>query len=299
MNMKRKTFVRTSIVSIALSLFLLGWGASKAQAQLGSPPPTYDYDNVTPSTQPPASTLLGGPVHNYETRFLRTHQLNIPIVVPLVELQQLLPAGFVAIATPSGSDTALVTLGFHYQVRWEKIGDTTFGPFSALVIFPPLVLNTNLGRTEQVSLVHEVSDPDTVDFLNDTFGPGGHRLAKVKVEIKEKKEMLRFKFDVQDDDLGLDVRATAEGSATIVTRLKSDPFPPPLRWLNGSNPNPPNPPWRAALQADLNVVPTTSENVEVVAPHNKLHLPGGDLTILGVGSPMVFLRGTEAFTKLE
>src|SRR5712691_2463308 len=59
-------------------------------------PPTYDYDTATPGTQPPTSPLLAGA----EARFVRTLALLFNVIVPLTELQAILPAGFTATELP-------------------------------------------------------------------------------------------------------------------------------------------------------------------------------------------------------
>lgn len=282
-------FISLAVLALAFSLFL---GTSRVQAQSGSPPPTYDYDAGTPGTQPPTSPLIAG----HETRSLRTHQLTISVFVPLSELQAILPSGFMALANPAASNTALVTLSFVYQVRLELTAGGTFGPAS-LFSAASIVSNTDLGRQESLLLGFWANEPTFVDAINAHFGSGSSRLAETEVEIQERAEALRLIFDVEDKALGLHVKAGAEDPAAIANRVKIDPDPRPRRFLN--NGVSPNPAFRIAVQDDRNTVPTASANVKIRTRMGKLQLPGGDLTIMGISGSVVFHRWLEIFTKLE
>src|SRR4051812_16607357 len=95
-----------SLIRAALLVSLVS--SSFAQSGSGSPPLTYDYNPAVAGIQPPL--FLGSASADY--RSLRTYQVNIPVLVPISELQSLMPAGFTALETPSGSNTGTLTLGF-------------------------------------------------------------------------------------------------------------------------------------------------------------------------------------------
>jgi len=292
--------VVASTVAILLGLMLVLLGSSQVGAQgptpTGSPPPTYDYDADRPGTQPPTSTLPGGLLENYEARSLRTHRFGVQVRVPLAEAQALLPPGYVATASPSGSSTAVVNLLCEYQLRVEQSGVGSFGPASGLLVALPAVQNTNLGRSEGLILATFLNDQSTVEAYNSNFGPGVTRLAKTEIEIEEKGGKLRFTCNVEQEGLGFRLRLGAEGPAALVNRAKADPAAGFSRFLNGLTLGPA---FRQATQADNVVVPAGSANVTVEAKDGKLHLPGGNLTLGLVTGSVNILRNLEVFTKLE
>ena len=300
MNRSIPKSVVASTVAILLGLMLVLLGSSQVGAQgptpTGSPPPTYDYDADRPGTQPPTSTLPGGLLENYEARSLRTHRFGVQVRVPLAEAQALLPPGYVATASPSGSSTAVVNLLCEYQLRVEQSGVGSFGPASGLLVALPAVQNTNLGRSEGLILATFLNDQSTVEAYNSNFGPGVTRLAKTEIEIEEKGGKLRFTCNVEQEGLGFRLRLGAEGPAALVNRAKADPAAGFSRFLNGLTLGPA---FRQATQADNVVVPAGSANVTVEAKDGKLHLPGGNLTLGLVTGSVNILRNLEVFTKLE
>ena len=256
------------------------------------PPPTYDYDWLTPGTQPPQSPLLDG----YTYRSVRTYQVAIPVLVPLDELQAVLPPGFVAIATPAGSATATVTLNLFLDQRFQPtVGGPTYGPTSALLV-TVTALNNNLAtpRSEIVFPAFEASA--YINELNAAFGPGSARLAKVEVEIEEKKGKLHFSFELSDPGIGFKLKAEAEGPAAINNRVISDPVGLAFRTFNGYTPNQA---FRASSQSDTLSIPSASAGVKLSAPGNQLQLPTGKLSILGLGANVTFSRGVEFVLKFE
>jgi len=299
-NRSRPISVIASTVAVLLGLMLVLLGSSQVGAQgptpTGSPPPTYDYDPIKPGTQPPTSTLPGGLLENYESRTLRTHRFGAQALVPLAEAQALLPPGYVATASPSGSSTAVVNLFCEYQLRAEMSGVGSFGPASGLLVTLS-AQNTNLGsRSEGLILATFLNDQSTVEAYNSNFGPGVARLAKTEVEIEEKGGKLRFTCNVEEEGLGFRLRLGAEGPAALVNRPKADPAAGFSRFLNGLTLGPA---FRQATQADNVVVPAGSANVTVEAKDGKLHLPGGNLTLGLVTGSVNILRNIETFTKLE
>ena len=264
---------------------------ARAQAAQGSPPPTYDYDAATPGTQPPTSPLVAG----YEFRSLRLYQMSVPVLVPLAELQAALPSGFQPVATPANSTTATVTLMFIYQQRFERTGVGSFGPFSGVLV-STTVLNTNTSPARQEILFPAFEVNDWVGPLNDSFGPGAARQANVKVDISEKDGVLRLKFDVHDTASGFKVKAQAESPVQINTRSVSDPIGLPFRTLGGTTPNNA---FRGASASDTRAVPVADAAAQVEAPAGRLTLPGGNVTILGLGANVSFSRNVEFFLKFE
>jgi hypothetical protein len=288
-------FTLTLAAALAFALVVRDRGMAQGTGATGAPPPTYDYDPTVPGTQPPASPLLANPT----TRSLRTHQLNVPVLVPLAEAQAVLPPGFNAVESASGSGTATIILVFFYQQQFERIGIGTFGPASGLVLSIP-ALNTNIqpNRVELILPTLELSDAPSVEAANAAFGPGSSRLAETKVEIKEEGGRLRFTYHVVDEALGLNVKVNAEGSAVIVARSLSDPAPMLFRTLD--NGQAPNPPLRNAAQQDSNAVPTAEANLDLSLGGGRLRLPGGGhLTVIGVGPTVTFFRWVEFIVQPE
>jgi hypothetical protein len=286
--MRSKASSRLGLLAFALAQLLAFAPSAPAQGD----PPTYDYDTLTPGTQPPQSPLLDG----YTYRSVRTYQVAIPVVVPLAELQAVLPSGFVAVASPSGSATAAVTLNLFLDQRFQPAaGGPTYGPTSALLV-TATVLNNNLAtpRMEIVFPAFEASAD--IDRLNEAFGPGAARLAKVEAEIEEKKGRLHFSFDLSDAEIGFKLKAEAESPAAINNRSVSDPVGLAFRTLNGTVPNPA---FRASSQSDTLSVPAAAAGVKLSAPGRSLQLQTGRLSILGLGANVTFSRNVEFVLKFE
>jgi hypothetical protein len=291
---------RAVLLGSVLLLFAIGAGtfgvrrgATAQPPPMPGLPPTYDFDPMTPGTQPPTSPLLAG----FEARWLRTHQLSVTALVPKAELQAILPPGFVAQATMEDPNLAAVGLAFVYQQQIERTGVGAVGPSSGVfVVHNALNTTTDPDRVEQLALASLLNDQPTIDALNTAFGPGSGRMAEVEVEITEKAGTLRLSFDV-DAGSGLRVKAAAEGPAAIMNRFQFDPGAVAVRWLNeGAMPNPPS---RFAVQGNNRSVPTDQANFQFETPNGQLSLPGGTLTITGVGATVTFLWWGEFFNKLE
>jgi hypothetical protein len=257
-------------------------------------PPSYDYNTDMPGTQPPTSALLANPA----THTLRTFQLSVSsVLVPLGELQAILPSGFNAIESSPGSGTASLILDFIFQERFERIGIGTFGPASGLQV-RATVFNITLSRQETLLLAQEYSDPAFVDAINAANGPGSSRVAEAKVEIEEEEGQIRLKFEVADEAIGLDVEVRGEGrSADIVQRFHVDPQVVAFRSLN--NGLSPNPSFRLAVQQDRSQIAITDSNPKLSGARGQLRLPGGSLTLVGFGPSFNIVRWQEIFTKPE
>jgi hypothetical protein len=281
---------RSTAVSYALAIstvFL--FGAVDLLGQAG-PPPTYDYNPQTPGIQQPASPLIQG----YELRIFRTFVLNVPVFVPLGELQAILPNGFVAVANPAGSNTASILVSFVYHQRTERTGGV-FGP-STLFVVTGSAFNSFLQRNETMLLANEQSDPTSVEKANEFFGEGTSRLAQIEANVDESSGLLSFRFDVNDDFLNLRLKLRAVGPAANVTRVIQDPVSTPLRALSGRLAMRSS--W-PANQFDNTVVTISEDNPRVQAPGHRLRLPGGDLTMVALGTTMTIQRWRESFFKAE
>lgn len=291
-----------AVVLIALPLVQLGSGRPSIvrahPAAHPATPPTYDWDTATAGTQPPTSPRLASP----SARLLSTLRLAFTVMVPLEQLQAILPAGYVATeAAPAGSGLASVSLQFRFQERFERVGVGTFGPSSGLLVFH-IARNTALNRPELLALAEEESTTSVVDAFNAVFGPGSSRLAEVKAEIEEEAGTLQVKFDVEDESIGLDINVTASGPAAIEARGHGDPAGAPFRGLN--NGASANAPYWFGFMNDFRPVPITSTNFFLgIGPgrygEGVLGLPGGAVDVVGVAANFAFLRWHDNHYQLE
>jgi hypothetical protein len=282
-------------ISKALVLLLGAAIGSYAQANEGTaaPPPTYDYDSATAGVQGPKSPMVAG----YTYRSVRSFQMAVPVLVPLTELQAVLPPGYTPVATPAGSDNATITLNFFLDQRFQPnaASPTTFGPTSAVLI-TTTALNSNLSTPRQEIVFPSFEASSDVDRLNAAFGPGSARLAKVNASVSDKKGVKTFKFKITDKELGFELIAEAEIPGNIPNRVMSDPVGLPFRTFNGFEPN--NAFW-AASQADAAVVPVAETKLLLYAPNDRIVFPTGAVTIKGVGANITFNRNLEFILKFE
>ena len=145
--------------------------------------PTYDYDTTTPDrAERPTSPLLANPTARDAGMF----RLDVPALVPVAQLQAILPAGFNATEFPApGSGRALLPLLFLFQERCERFAQPSgFGSFSGLSVVHT-AHNSVMNRNEILVLAAEFSEASNVDCFNAAFGPGSARLADVEVEVEE------------------------------------------------------------------------------------------------------------------
>lgn len=264
-----------------------------AQDGTPAPPPTYDYDTATPGVQGPKSPLLAG----YTYRSVRPYQVGIPVLVPIADMQAILPPGFTAVATPAGATNTTLTLSFFLDQRFQPDATslTTFGPASAMLV-SATVLNTNLATPRQELVFPCFEASAYVDQLNATFGPGAARKAKVRAEFIEHNGNLKFKFVISDSDLGFDITVSGEGPAALNNRSISDPVGLPFRTFNGMQANQS---FWASSQTDSLAVPITATNLTLATSDNRLHFPGGSLGIVGFGANMTLSRNVEFILKFE
>jgi hypothetical protein len=293
MSARRLTLAASALGVAVLAVALVtGRGAIAQPPPMQGPPPSHDYDPMTPGVQGPTSPLLAAP----DGRTFRTHQIIVGVLVPLAELQALLPGGFEALPNPAGAATALLNLTFIYHQRVEQADGSLLGPGSGMLV-GTTVQNTLLGRQEGLFLTAVFNDEAMVDAFNAHFGPGSWRRGDVTVVVEEAAGSLRFKFDVADAALGSHVRVAASGPAALPNRTRLDPQPLAFRFLDGDGR--PGPASRAASQSDGQTVPAAMANVQLAANDGTLRLPGGGLTISGVGPNVGMGRWLEVITKLE
>ena len=123
-------------------------------------------------------------------------------------------------------------------------------------------------------------------------------MAEVKAEIEEEEGQIRLKFEVEDEAIGLDVEVRGEGrSADIVQRFHVDPQVVAFRSLN--NGLSPNPSFRLAVQQDRSQIAVTDSNLKLRGAGGQVRLPGGSLTLVGLGPTFNIVRWQEIFTKPE
>lgn len=282
---------RATLSATAFTIFALA-GIAHAQMGSGFPPPTYDWDSTVPGTQPPTSPLLA----NYDFRSVRLYQVSIPVLVPFGQLQRIMPSGFTAIATPSGSQVGTVNFLYIIDQRFERtVTDQNHGPFSG-VLLTTNMLNTTATPARQEILLPAFEVSGEVAALNAAFGPGSSRQARVTVETEEEEGQIKFNLDIKDAGIGFDVKASATAPLAINNRVKSDPVSLPFRPTNGFIPNTA---FFAASQGDALTVPTASAAARFQTPDGQLHLPAGSLTILGLGQNITFSRLVEFLIKFQ
>ena len=83
-------------------------------------PPTHDYDTATPGTQPPTAPVLANPTG----RLFSLLRLAVTTIVPLEDLQRILPPGYTANPLPAPNPPGLagMGLGFDFQAQCDRAG---------------------------------------------------------------------------------------------------------------------------------------------------------------------------------
>jgi hypothetical protein len=266
-------------------------GSAVAAGPTGASPPAYDYDPTTPGVQPPTSPLLAG----YNYRSVRTYQVTIPVLVPLDQLQAIMAPQFSATPSSAGATTSTLNLAFFIDQRFDVGGTGTFGPVSGLLVSTVAVnKNTSPEQSELVFPAFEASGE--IDALNESFGAGAARLAEVSVSIEQSDGQMRFAFKVHDTAGGLEVAAAASSPSGINTRSISDPVGLVFRTFDGRNANSA---FRAASQSDTLPVPQAAARAKLASRGNRLRLPGGSLSVVGLGPTITFARNVEFLLKLS
>jgi hypothetical protein len=231
-------------------------------------------------------------MQGYQAHVFRTFQVNVLAFVSLAQLQAILPSGFDAIA--SGPGLSQLGIGLIFQQRTERGGGVD-GPISALVV-TSVVRNVARARNETVLLANEQNDPISVANTNALFGEGTTRFADVAVRVDERNGLLYFKFDARDNAIGLKLKLHTVAPGVGMTRVNQDPAAAPFRALNGTTAAKA---FFGTNRFDTATVTITDGNFSLDIPSDTLRLPGGDLTIVSVGSAFTVQRWRENFFKLE
>lgn len=296
MTRRRLAFLTAASVLAAALAFGVRSGSGAQQPPMQGPPPTYDYDPMTPGVQGPTSPALA----NWVARHVRTHQFTVTVLVPLAELQTALPPGYEAIASPVGSDTAAVSLLVMYQLRHacpDGRVATTSSYFAAAT-----ARNVALDRPESLNLDTVATDPGFIAAWNGDCGVGGARPGSIAIEIRETGGMLRFAWEVADRELGLRLRVAGAVPSAIPNRFLGDPLPAFFRAVTGVGQV--GAAFRLAGQGDNVLAPVASADVEIAGDPGKgrygtLPLLGARLTILGPVGSVAVARNGEFFFKPE
>ena len=279
---------RTVLVLALASATMVGSAA--AVGPVGAPPPTYDYDAPTSGIQPPTSPLLENP----DYRSFRTYQVTFPVLVPLDELQAIMPPKFHATPSAAGATTSTLNMAFFIDQRFERVGTGTFGPVSGVLV-STVAVNKNVSPEQSELVFPAFAASGEIDALNASFGKGAAKQAEVSVRIEQSDETMRFAFKVKDKATGLDVTATATSPSAMNTRSVSDPVGLVFRTFDGRSANAG---FRAASQSDTLPVAVGAANAKLGAYRNRLRFPGGSLTVVGLGQSITFARSVEFILKL-
>jgi hypothetical protein len=250
-------------------------------------PPTYDFDPAVPGVQGPTSPLLANPF----THFFRTMSVNVPLLVPAAELQAALPPGFNAL--PDALGRASINALFSFMVTDAEQAPVM--PYHTLVLLAG-ARNTTLARNETLVLARFNSTQESVDAQNLTTG-GGAWLADFEWEIAEKRGELEIGVEIDSEEIGLGLGVAATGPAAMNQRIKFDPNASRFRWLDAG----------VALNSfcvgstfDQRAVTSTPTNIQVIATHGRLELPGGfSVAVLGPGGTFVFQKGQVVYLDWE
>ena len=299
-------------VLIALPFVTLGPLVSRVVSAHPGPhlpsPPSHDYDTATPGIQGPTSPVLANPTG----RLFSAARLSVTTIVPLEDLQRILPPGYSAnpLPAPNPPGVAGMGLGFDFQAQCDRTGAAPSG--SAPWMFAlHLARNTALARNELLVLAAEVADESFLDCHQAVFGAGGSRLAELDANVRQKDGQLRVQYEVKDKAIGLDIKVRAEGPAAFTARsAHADPAPAALRTLDQGLFA--NPAQRFSIMADAVGIPVTERNFRLTLGHDtdgdddaddgtlgSIGLPGGRVRVVGVMPTFVFQRWFENFFQPE
>ena len=301
-----------AVVLIALPLVQLGPARPSVAVAHPGPhvpsPPSHDYDTMIPGIQGPTSPVLANPTG----RLFSAARLSVTTIVPLEDLQRILPPGYTAnpLPAPNPPGVAGMGLGFDFQAQCDRAGAAPSG--SALWMFAlHLARNTALARNEVLVLAAEVADESFLNCHQAVFGPGGSRLAELEAEVRQKHGQLHIEYEVGDEAIGLKIKVRAEGPAAFTARNNhADPAPSPLRTLDQGLFA--NPAQRFSIMADAVGIPITDDNFRLTLGHDRdgdddgddgtlgsIGLPGGRVRVVGLMPNFTFQRWFENFFQPE
>jgi hypothetical protein len=246
-----------AVIGAAVLGALLGsvgrWTVSAHPGPHVPSPPSHDYDTAIPGIQGPTSPVLANPAG----RLFSTTRLNVTTMVPLEDLQRILPPGFTANPLPPPNPSGLAGLGLTFDsfAQCDRTGAAPSGSAPWMSV-AHLARNTALARNELLILAAEVADESFLNCHQAVLGPGGSRLADLEAEVREKDGQLHIQYEVKDKAIGLRIKVRAEGPAAFSARNShSDPALAPLRTLDqGLFANPTH---RFSVMADAVGIPIT------------------------------------------
>jgi hypothetical protein len=243
-------------------------------------------------------------------RLFSAGRLSVTTIVPLEDLQRILPPGYTAteLQAPNPPGLAGMGLGFDFQAQCDRAGAEPSR--SALWMFAlHMARNTALARNEVLVLTAEVADESFLNCHQAVFGLGGSRLAELDANLRQKDGQLRVQYEVNDKAIGLHIKVRAEGTPAFTARsAHADPAPSPLRTLDQGLFA--NPAQRFSIMADAVGVPITDRNFRLTLGHDRdddgddgtlgwIGLPGGRVRVVGLMPNFVLQRWFENFFQPE
>jgi hypothetical protein len=305
----RRMLSLAAISAVVLGVVLGSGGPWAVSAHPGPhvpSPPSHDYDTVIPGIQGPSSSVLANPTG----RLFSAARLSVTTIVPLEDLQRILPPGYTAnpLPAPNAPGLAGMGLGFDFQAQCDRAGAAPSG--SAPWMFAlHLARNTALARNEVLVLAAEVADESFLNCHQAVFGTGGSRLAKLEAEVRQKHGQLRIDYQVEDEEIGLHIKVRAEGPAAFSARNNhADAAPSAIRTLDQGLFA--NPAQRFSIMADAVGVPITDRNFRLTLRRDRdddgddgtlgsIGLPGGRVRVVGLMPNFTFQRWFENFFQPE
>lgn len=185
-------------------------------------------------------------------------------MVPLEDLQRILPPGFTANPLPAPNPPGLAGMGltFDFLAQCDRTGAAPSGSAPWMCV-AHLARNTALARNELLILAAEVADESFLNCHQAVLGPGGSRLADLEAEVRQKDGQLRMQYKVEDEAIGLRIKVRAEGPAAFSARNHADPAAAPIRTLDqGLFANPAH---RFSSMTDAVAIPITDRNFRSLA----------------------------------
>jgi hypothetical protein len=283
------------------------WAVSAHPGPHMPSPPSHDYDTAIPGIQGPTSPVLANPTG----RLFSAVRLSVSAIVPLEDLQRILPPGYTAnpLPAPNPPGRAGLALNFDFLGQCDRPGAAPSGSAPWMGAFH-LARNTALARNELLILMAEVADESFLNCHQALLGPRGSRLAELDVSVRQKNGQLRIQYEVEDEAIGLQIKLRADGPAAFSDRNShSDPATVPLLTLDQGLFA--NPAQRFSVMGDAVGIPITDRNFRLTLGRNEhddtadegtigsIGLPGGRVRVVGVMPTFTFQRWFENFFQPE
>jgi len=285
--------MRITTCSFALVLALAGFVPGVAPAQ---PPP-----QALPTFGPNTAAGPGGAIEGYQVHRFRDWGIQVVAIVLASDLKALLPPGY-SLPDPNAT-TANVGLVFLFQERTEllaSMGGLNPGSYPAAQAMSALTQAMNPAKEiEFLVLTNERPTRASTNLDLAIFGPGTARHASlVKVELEAgRRTRIRFKGEVASGALWAKVQVTTPVASGIPVRNFLSPLS--FRQLdNRFQPPAASARLRTGSAADQFVVLVGQDDVRLWVKDGRLVLPGGALTVVGVGGARID-RWMELFQKVS